>query len=85
MWWRRPLTIGGPKDDIDLGLGKRRARLIARRGGECFLQAASGDVVVDGHELKRRQRRRLRDGSEIDLGGVGLLYRLSVGGPRIRV
>lgn len=82
-WWRRPLTIGGPEDDIDLGLGKRWARIIPRRNGECLLQAVSeGGVVVDGHPLQRGQERRLYHRSELKLGGVGLVYRLHAGGPR---
>jgi len=86
IWTRRALTIGGPKDDIDAGLGRRLARIIARRGGECILQAVSeGDVMVDGHPLPRGQRRRLRHHSEINLGEVALIYRLYVGGPRTGV
>jgi len=82
-WTRRALTIGGPKDDMDVGLGRRLARIIPRRRGECFLQAVSaGGVVVDGHPLRRGQRRRLYHRSEINLGGVALVYRLYVGGPR---
>lgn len=75
-WSRRALTIGRPKDDIDLGLDKRAARLIPRRGGHCFLQAmCEGGVEVDGQPLERGQRRRLYDDSEITLGGVSLVYR----------
>jgi hypothetical protein len=86
IWTRRALTIGGPKDDIDVGLGRRLARIIPRRGGECFLQAVSeGGVVVDGHPLRGGQRRRIRHHSEINLGEVALVYRLYVGGPRIGV
>lgn len=82
-WWRRPLTIGGPEDDIDLGLEKRWARIIPRRNGECVLQAVSvGGVVVDGHPLRRGQWRRLYHQSELNLGGMGLVYRLHAGGPR---
>ena len=85
-WTRRALTIGGPKDDVDVGLGRRLARMIPRRGGECFLQAVSkGGVVVDGHPLRRGQRRRLTHRSEINLGEVVLVFRLYVGGPRIGV
>jgi hypothetical protein len=84
IWTRRALTIGGSKDDIDVGVGRRLARVIPRRGGECFLQAVSEkDVVVDGHPLRRGQRRRLRHHSEINLGDVALIYRLYVGGPRL--
>ena len=86
IWTRRALTIGGPKDDIDVGLGRRLARIIPRRGGECFLQAVAEEgVVVDGHPLRREQRRRLTHRSEIKLGEVTLVYRLYVGGPRIGV
>ena len=75
-WWRRPLTIGGPDDDIDLGLGSRWARIIPRRNGECLLEAiTANDIVVDDHSLQKGHRRRLRDGSEVYLGGVGLIYR----------
>lgn len=75
-WSRRALTIGRPKDDIDLGLDKRAARLIPRRGGRCFLQAMyEGGVEVDGQLLKRGQRRRLHDNSEMTIGGVSLVYR----------
>jgi hypothetical protein len=82
-WTRRALTIGGLKDDIDLGLDRRLARIVPRRGGECFLHAVSaGGIVVDGHPLRRGQRRRLYHRSEINLGGVALVYRLYVGGPR---
>ena len=85
-WTRRALTIGGPKDDIDVGLGRRLARIIPRRGGEYFLQAVAEEgVVVDGHPLRREQRRRLTHRSEIKLGEVTLVYRLYVGGPRIGV
>lgn len=84
IWTRRALTIGGAKDDIDVGAGRRLARVIPRRGGECFLQAVSEeDVVVDGHLLRRGERRRLRHHSEINLGDVALIYRLYVGGPRL--
>jgi len=75
-WWRRPLTIGGPHDDIDLGLGGRWARIIASRKGECLLEAVSADgVVVDDHPLPKGMRCRLYDCSEINLGSVGLTYR----------
>jgi hypothetical protein len=75
-WWRRPLTIGGPKDDIDLGLGMRWARIIPHRKGECFLEAvAAAGVVVDDHPLRKGLRSRLYDSSEINLGDVTLAYR----------
>ena len=75
-WWRRPLTLGGPDDDIDLGLGGRWARIIPRRNGECFLEAVSADgVVVDDHLLGKGLRSRLYDCSEIQLGPVELQYR----------
>ena len=75
-WWRRPLTLGGPDDDIDLGLGGRWARIIPRRNGECFLEAVSADgVVVDDHLLRKGLRSPLYDCSEIQLGTAGLLYR----------
>jgi hypothetical protein len=75
-WWRRPLTLGGPDDDIDLGLGRRWARIIPQRNGECFLKAVSADeVVVDDHLLRKGSRSPLYDRSEIQLGNVGLLYR----------
>jgi len=75
-WSRRALTIGRPKDDIDLGLDKRAARLIPRRGDHCFLQAVcKGGVEVDGQPLEKGQRRRLYDNSEMTLGGVSLVYR----------
>lgn len=77
-WWRRPLTIGGPNDDMDLGLGRRWARIIPRRNGECLLEAVSAaGVVVDGHPLGKGLRCRLYDCSEINLGDVGLAYRSS--------
>lgn len=77
-WWRRPLTIGGPGDDIDLGLGKRQARIIPRRNGECLLEAVSADgVLVDDHPLRKGDRRPLYDRSEIIFGRVGLVYRSS--------
>lgn len=86
VWTRRALAIGGSKDDIDVGLGRRLARIIPRRGGHCFLQAvAEKGVVVDGHPLRRGQSRRLRHHSEIKLGEVALIYRLYVGGPRTGV
>jgi hypothetical protein len=75
-WWRRPLTLGGPHDDMDLGLARRSARIIPRRNGECLLEAVSAnDIVVDDHSLRKGQRRPLYDGSEFHLGGVGLIYR----------
>jgi len=75
-WWRRPLTIGGPHDDIDLGLGGRWARIIASRKGKCLLEAVSADgVVVDDHPLPKGLRCRLYDRTEINLGTVGLIYR----------
>ena len=75
IWSRRALTIGRPKDDIDLGLDKRVARLIPRRGGHYFLQATcEGGVEVDGQLLEKGQRRRLNDNSEMTLGGVSLEY-----------
>jgi hypothetical protein len=75
-WWRRPLTIGGPHDDIDLGLEARWARIIAGRKGKCLLEAVSADgVVVDDHALPKGMRCRLYDGSEINLGAVALMYR----------
>jgi Mg-chelatase subunit ChlD len=86
IWTRRALTIGGPKDDIDVGLGRRFARMIPRRGGQCLLQAVSREgVVVDGRPLRSGQRRRLSHRSEINLGEVELVYRLYVGGPRMGV
>jgi hypothetical protein len=79
-WTRRALTIGGPNDDIDVGLGRRVARVVPRRGGDCVLQAVREDVVtVDGRSLKKGQRRPLYHGSAIDLGGVPLVYREYVG------
>jgi Mg-chelatase subunit ChlD len=76
IWWRRPLTLGGPDDDIDLGLGRRWARIIPRRNGECFLEAVSADgVVVDDHLLRKGLRSPLYDCSEIQLGTAGLQYR----------
>jgi hypothetical protein len=75
-WWRRPLTIGGPDDDIDLGLESRWARIMPSKKGQCLLEAVSADgVLVDDYTLRRGQRRRLYDRSEINLGGVGLVYR----------
>jgi Mg-chelatase subunit ChlD len=86
IWTRRALTIGGPDDDIDLGLDKGSARIIPRRGGQCLLQAGSReDVVVDRHSLRRGQRRPLRHLSQIEMGGVTLEYRLYAGGPRLGV
>ena len=83
IWTRRALTIGGPQDDIDLGLSKRTARITARRGGECFLQAGSKeDVVVDGQRLRGGARQRLSHRSEINLGAISLVYQLYAGGPR---
>jgi hypothetical protein len=77
-WWRRPLTIGGPNDDIDLGLGRRWARIIPSRNGECLLEAVSAaGVVVDDHSLGKGLRCRLYESSEINLGDVGLVYRSS--------
>jgi Mg-chelatase subunit ChlD len=77
-WWRRPLTVGGPDDDIDLGLEGRWARIIPQRKGECLLEAVSADgVVVDDYLLRKGQRRRLHDRSESYLGRVGLIYRSS--------
>lgn len=85
VWTRRPLTLGGSKDDIDLGLGRRAARVAPRRGGECYLQAVvNGRVWLDGKPLKKGERRRLQDGSEMIIGGVALTFRRQVGGPRIR-
>jgi Mg-chelatase subunit ChlD len=75
-WWRRPLTIGGPNDDIDLGLGTRWARIIPHRKGECLLEAvAANGVVVDDQRLRKGLRCRLYDSSEINLGDVALIYR----------
>jgi Mg-chelatase subunit ChlD len=75
-WWRRPLTIGGPHDDIDLGLEGRWARIIPSRKGKCLLEAVSADgVVVDDHPLAKGLRCLLYDCSEISLGSVGLIYR----------
>ncbi|UCH86794.1 MAG: VWA domain-containing protein [Dehalococcoidia bacterium] len=75
-WWRRPLTLGGPHDDMDLGLAGRSARIIPRRNGECLLEAVSAtDIVVDDYTLRKGQRRPLYDGSEVHLGGVGVIYR----------
>jgi hypothetical protein len=86
IWTRRALTIGGRDDDIDLGLAKRSARIIPRRGGACLLQAGSGDdVAVDGRSLRRGQRQQLHHRSEIKVGGVTLEYREYVGGPRMGV
>jgi hypothetical protein len=83
IWTRRALTIGGPRDEIDLGLGRRSARIIAGRGGECYLQAGSQeDVVVDGQRLRSGERQRLSHRSEISLGGIVLVYQLYAGGPR---
>jgi predicted component of type VI protein secretion system len=77
-WTRRALTIGGPNDDIDVGLSRRVARIVPQRGGDCVLQAVREDVVtVDGRSLKKGQRRPLFHGSTIDLGGVPLVYRAS--------
>jgi Mg-chelatase subunit ChlD len=77
-WWRRPLTIGGPGDDIDLGLAERQACIIPRRNEECLLESVSADgVVVDDHPLGKGERRSLHDRSEIDFGRVGLVYRSS--------
>lgn len=74
-WWRRPLTIGGPDDDIDLGLGKQQARIIPSRNEGCLVEAVSaGDVIVDDHRLRKGQRRRLYDGTEISVGGAILVY-----------
>ena len=79
-WTRRALTIGGPNDDIDVGLGRRVARVVPRKGGDCVLQAVLEDVVtLDGQPLKKGQRRALYHGSAIDLGGVPLVYRENVG------
>jgi predicted component of type VI protein secretion system len=61
---------------MDLGLARRSARIIPRRNGECLLEAiTANDIVVDDHSLHKGYRRRLRDGSEVYLGGVGLIYR----------
>lgn len=74
--FRRPLTVGGPNDDIDLGLEKRWARIVPRRKGDCLLEAIAADgVVVDDHALRSGERYRLHDSSEIGLGDVGLVYR----------
>jgi len=76
IWWRRPLTIGGSKDDIDVGLRMRWARIIPHRKGECFLEAlTAAGVVVDDHPLRKGMRCRLYDSSEINLGDVTLVYR----------
>jgi hypothetical protein len=61
---------------MDLDLARRSARIIPRRNGECLLEAVSAnDIVVDDHSLRKGQRRCLYDGSEVYLGGVGLIYR----------
>ncbi len=83
IWTRRALTIGGPRDEIDLGLGRRSARIIPGRGGECYLRAGSQeDIVVDGQRLRSGERQRLSHRSEISLGGIVLVYQLYAGGPR---
>ena len=73
-WWRRPLTIGGSQDDINLGLGSRYARIVPSRKKECLLEAVSAGVVVDSYPLRKGQSRRLYHLSEINLGGVRLVY-----------
>jgi Mg-chelatase subunit ChlD len=79
-WTRRAVTIGGPNDDIDLGLGRRVARLIPQRDRNCALQALKEDVVtVDGQLLKKGQCKRLDHGTQIDLGGVPLTFREEIG------
>ena len=85
VWSRRALTIGGSKDDIDLGLVEQSVRIIPRRGGECLLEARSAGVVVDRRPLRSGQRRRLYHRSEINLGRVGLMFRLHIGGSGLPV
>ena len=83
--WRRALTLGGPADDIDLGLGRRWARVVPRRNGECYLQAIeAGGVVVDSHPLRQGKKRRIYHRSELNIGGIALVYRALAGGPRER-
>jgi hypothetical protein len=85
-WWRRPLTIGGSQDDIDLGLERRLARFIPGRGGKLLVQAlADGEVAVGDQPMRQGERRPLYHRAELSLGGVKLLYRLYVGGPRTSV
>jgi hypothetical protein len=79
-WCRRSLTIGGAHDDIDLGLGRRWARVIPRRNGECLLQAlARTGINVYDTPLRRGQRWLLFNRCKIDLGGVQLVYWLHPG------
>lgn len=76
MRWRKPLTMGGPQDDIDLGAGKCLARVIPQKNGEPLLEVLSDgdDVAVNNRRLQPGQRWRLLDQSEMRLGSVDLVY-----------
>jgi hypothetical protein len=86
MRWRKPLTIGGPQDDIDLGAGKRLARVIPQKNGEPLLEVLSDsdDVAVNNRPLQLGQRWRLLDQSEMRFGSVDLVYHRHLGAWSLR-
>jgi hypothetical protein len=81
VWSRRPLTVGGPDDDIDLGIGRCLLRIIAHKNGGPAIEVVSDadDVVVNGRRLLPGRRWRLLDESALCLEGIDLVYRESVG------
>lgn len=81
VWSRRPLTVGGQDDDIDLGIGRRLIRIIAQKKGTPVIEVLSDadEVAVNGRRLQPGQRWRLLDESALRLVGIDLVYRESAG------
>ncbi len=81
VWSRRPLTVGGPDDDIDLGIGRRLIRIIAQKKGTPVIEVVSDadEVAVNDRRLLPGQRWRLIDESALRLASIDLVYRESAG------
>ena len=71
----------GREQIVHIALGATSPE-VRRRAPDLLGRGHIAGVLVDGHELRRGQKRRLVHRSELSLGGRGLVYRLHAAGPR---
>lgn len=70
----RSATVGGPADDVPLGLGSSLGTIGGRWGRGAGFEAARDGVVVSGDRLSAGDKVRLSDGDTITADGQTFTY-----------